>query len=43
MEVKIIIDNKEYLADSNETILQVAKRNGIEIPSIFWLQLCGMT
>ena len=38
MEVKIIIDNKEYLADSNETILQVAKRNGIEIPTLCYLK-----
>ena len=38
MEVKITIDDKEYLADSNKTILQVAKDNGIEIPTLCYLK-----
>ena len=38
MEVKIIIDGKEYIADSSKTILQVAKDNGIEIPTLCYLK-----
>ena len=29
MEVKIIIDGKPFVADSNETILSVARKNGV--------------
>ena len=38
MEVKVVIDGKEFVADSNETILQVARRNGIEIPTLCYLK-----
>lgn len=38
MEVKIIIDGKEIIADSSKTILQVAKENGIEIPTLCYLK-----
>ena len=37
MKVKVIIDGKEYLADADETILQVARRNKIEIPTLCYL------
>lgn len=32
--IKVSIDNKQYEASAGETILQVAKRNGIEIPTL---------
>lgn len=38
MEVKIVIDGKEILAESSETILTVAKRNGIDIPTLCFLK-----
>lgn len=38
MSIKIIIDGKEYLAEPNETILEVARRNGIEIPTLCYLK-----
>ena len=38
MEVKVIIDGKQYLADSNDTILTVARNNGIEIPTLCYLK-----
>ena len=38
MEVKIIIDGKPFVADSNETILSVARKNGIEIPTLCFLK-----
>ncbi len=38
MEVEIIIDGNKIKADSNETILQVAKRVGIEIPTLCYLK-----
>ena len=38
MEVKIFIDGKEYIADSNDTILKVARANGIEIPTLCYLK-----
>ena len=38
MEVQVIIDGKKLTADSNETILQVARRNGIEIPTLCYLK-----
>ena len=37
MEVEVIIDGKKLTADTSETILQVAKRNGIEIPTLCYL------
>ena len=37
MEVKVIIDGRELTADTSETILQVATRNGIEIPTLCYL------
>ena len=37
MEVEIVIDNQKYLADDNETILQVCRRNQIEIPTLCYL------
>ena len=38
MEVQVIIDGKKLTADANETILQVARRNGIEIPTLCYLK-----
>ena len=38
MEVEIVIDNKKLVADTSETILQVARRNGIEIPTLCYLK-----
>ena len=38
MEVEIIIDNKKIKADSSETILQVAKRENIDIPTLCYLK-----
>ena len=38
MEVKIFIDGKQYIADSNDTILKVARGNGIEIPTLCFLK-----
>ena len=38
MEVKIVIDGKEILAETSETILTVAKRNGIDIPTLCFLK-----
>ena len=38
MEVKIIIDGKPFVADSNETILSVARKNGVEIPTLCFLK-----
>ena len=38
MEVEIVIDNKKIVADTSETILQVARRNGIEIPTLCYLK-----
>ncbi len=38
MQVTLTIDKKQYTADSNETILQVARRNGIEIPTLCYLK-----
>lgn len=34
MQVKIIIDGKEILADSNTSLLEIAKDNGINIPNM---------
>lgn len=33
-KIKIKIDGKEYLADAGQTILEVAKENGIDVPSL---------
>lgn len=38
MEIKVIIDGKECVAKENETILSVAKRNGIDIPTLCYLK-----
>ena len=38
MDLKIIIDNVEYEANSGETILEVARRNNIEIPTLCFLK-----
>lgn len=38
MEVKIVIDGRNCTADSNETILTVAKRNGVDIPTLCYLK-----
>ena len=38
MEVKVIIDGKTYLANSGDTILKVARDNGIEIPTLCYLK-----
>ena len=36
MEVKIYIDGKPYIADSSNTILKVARDNGIENPNLIF-------
>ena len=41
MEFEITIDNKQVKANSGETILQVAKRSGVEIPTLCYLK--GLT
>lgn len=38
MIVNLVIDGKSFQADSNKTILQVAKDNGIEIPTLCYLK-----
>lgn len=38
MEVKITIDGKEIIADQNQTILQVARQNKINIPTLCYLK-----
>ncbi len=38
MELKIIIDNAEYKAKPDETILEVARRNSIDIPTLCFLK-----
>lgn len=38
MEVEIIIDNKKIKADSSETVLSVARKNGIDIPTLCFLK-----
>ena len=38
MEFEIIIDNKKVKADTSETILEVARRIGIEIPTLCYLK-----
>lgn len=38
MKVNIKIDNKEVLADDSDTILEVAKREGIDIPTLCYLK-----
>ena len=32
--MKLIIDNKEILANEGETILEAAKRSGVKIPTL---------
>ena len=47
-EIKITIDSKEIICDSNSSILDIAKENGIEIPNLCYLKdmspygACGM-
>lgn len=38
MEVKIVIDGKEYVANAGDTILKVARANGIDIPTLCYLK-----
>lgn len=38
MEIKITIDGLECLCDSNQTILDVAKNNGFDIPTLCFLK-----
>lgn len=38
MEVNIVIDGKNYKADSSKTILEVARENGIDIPTLCYLK-----
>ena len=38
MDVELTIDGKKVTADSNKTILQVAKDNGIKIPTLCYLK-----
>ena len=38
MEVNIIIDGKKIKADSNNTILEVARNSGLEIPTLCYLK-----
>ena len=37
MEIEITINNKKYKAQDNETILQVARNNNIDIPTLCYL------
>lgn len=36
--MEIIVDGKKYVAENGETILQVARRNGVEIPTLCFLK-----
>ena len=38
MDVKLIIDGREVVADSNKTILQVAREQKIDIPTLCYLK-----
>lgn len=38
MEINLIIDGKTVKADSNATILEVARANGVEIPTLCYLK-----
>jgi len=38
MDIEIIIDGKKIKADSNSTILEVARKNDIEIPTLCYLK-----
>lgn len=38
MNMKVVIDNKEFEANSDETILEVARRNNIDIPTLCFLK-----
>lgn len=38
---KIVIDGKEVQADENATILDVARKNNIDIPTLCYLKDCG--
>ena len=38
MEIKITIDGVECLCDTNQTILDVAKNNGFDIPTLCFLK-----
>ncbi len=38
MKVEVIIDDKKIIADDSETILQVARKNKIEIPTLCYLK-----
>jgi NADH dehydrogenase/NADH:ubiquinone oxidoreductase subunit G len=38
MSFEIIIDGKKCLAENGDTILQVAKRNNIDIPTLCYLK-----
>lgn len=38
MEINLIIDGKNVKADSNATILEVARANGVEIPTLCYLK-----
>lgn len=36
MSIKVLINNKEYEAEQGNTIIEVAQKYGIEIPSLCW-------
>ncbi len=42
-EIKLTINNKEFIANPNETILNLARRNNIFIPAICYLNSCSPT
>lgn len=42
-EVRITIDNKSITCNDNESILNIARKNGIEIPAICYLSGCSPT
>jgi NADH dehydrogenase/NADH:ubiquinone oxidoreductase subunit G len=35
-KLKVKINGKQYTADSGQTVLEVAKKNGIDIPHLCW-------
>ena len=38
MEIEIIIDGKKFKADSSDTILSIARKNNIDIPTLCFLK-----
>ena len=38
MDLEVIIDGKKFVADSNDTVLSVARKNNIDIPTLCFLK-----